>query len=70
MRKVLEYNVTPPDGKIESGTKLVKGVIQSVANEKLHDIDELVIKVEDVYSSVKIQKSFNGIGNNTLVQIK
>lgn len=70
MRKVLEYSVTPPDGKIESGTKLAKGVIQSVVNEKLHDIDELVIKVEDVYSSVKIQKSFNGIGNNTLVQVK
>ncbi len=69
MRKVLEYNVTPPDGTIKTGNELVKGVFKSIANEKDFKIDELVVKVNDVYSVVNLKGSFNNIGSNNVIQI-
>ena len=69
MRKVLEYNVTPPDGTIKTGNELVKGVFKSIAGEKDFKVDELVVKVNDVYSAVKLKGSFNNIGTNNVIQI-
>lgn len=68
MRKVIEYEVTPADGKIETGTALAKEAYKSILKEKDFRVDEMRIKVCDVYSSINLQQNLNGNNiNNTVI---
>ena len=69
-KTTVKVNVTPPDSTVDTAVELIKNVCDTIAREKNLNVDELIVEAQDVYSALKIQKNFNGIGNNTLVQIK
>lgn len=67
MRKVLEYNLTSTDGTLEAANQLIKDTIETAKNN--FEVDELVVKVNDVYSTVKLKGKHNVIGSNNVIQI-
>ena len=73
MKTIIKYNLTPNDGRYATVTSDVEKIVRDYQQKKIA-VDELVIEVNDVFSTkTKLRdanKSFNGNGVNNVVQIK